>query len=199
MKKAVSIISLLALTVTNLFSQQNDFPIFTGSYLGQTPPGMTLEIFNQEAHSAAVFSPDGKELYLNLMSSRQILFMKMENNKWLAPPEVPFALSEGTGDPALSPDGEKLFYGTERPLPGKTELNPRTNIWVVEKADGTWGTPYHIGPPASDVRPMYVSSTNDGTLYLTGNKQRGIYRSVFKNGKYSIPERLPEKNKCKNV
>jgi len=126
--------------------------------------------------------------------------MKFDGHKWSAPELAPFAYDCFEFEPLISPDGKKLFYGTRRPLPGKTELNPRTDIWIVEKADGTWGTPYHIGLPVIDIRPMYVSSTNDGTLYLTGNKHRGIYRSSFKNGKYSIPERLPEKiNKFPNA
>jgi hypothetical protein len=70
MEKAVFIFSLLALTVTNLFSQQSDFKNLTGLYLGKEPLGKIPELFvpgiiSVEAnfgHSAAVFSPDNSEV-----------------------------------------------------------------------------------------------------------------------------------------
>lgn len=78
MKKAVFIFSLLALTVTILFSQQNDFPKLTGPYLEQKPPGKTPEIFapgivtTKEDEYAFEISPSGDEM----------LFVR---SKWMEP------------------------------------------------------------------------------------------------------------------
>jgi len=45
MKNGLLIFCFFILIVTNLLSQQTDFPKLTGPYLGQKPPGMTPEIF----------------------------------------------------------------------------------------------------------------------------------------------------------
>ena len=50
-------------------AQENDFPVLQGPYLGQNPPGVYPELFapgivsveENFEHSAAVFSPDGKD------------------------------------------------------------------------------------------------------------------------------------------
>jgi hypothetical protein len=65
---AVSAFVVLAPLVV---AQGDGFPVLEGSYLGQKPPGTTPEVFApgiisvQEnfEHSAAVFSPDGSEVY----------------------------------------------------------------------------------------------------------------------------------------
>jgi len=67
--------------------QTASLPHLTGPYLGQNPPGMTPkifapEIFNTEVHGGLVLSPDGQEMYWDLMEGEQnILFMKIENNQ----------------------------------------------------------------------------------------------------------------------
>ena len=50
-------------------AQENDFPILTGHYLGQEPPGRTPEIFapgivsSESIEFKIAFSPDGKYLF----------------------------------------------------------------------------------------------------------------------------------------
>ena len=52
------------------YPEQDDFPVLKGPYLGQTPPGMTPEIFapgvlNNDKTGAfcTIFSPKGDEFY----------------------------------------------------------------------------------------------------------------------------------------
>jgi hypothetical protein len=52
--------------------------------------------------------------------------------------------------------------------------------------------------PVSDIRPMYVTATESGTIYATGNLQRGIYRARMMDGRYQLPERLPDEINGKN-
>ena len=71
MKKPICIISVVIVSLTIIIAQQKDFPKLKGPYLGQKPPGMKPEIFapgiisvdENFEHSAAVFSPDGKEVF----------------------------------------------------------------------------------------------------------------------------------------
>lgn len=110
--------------IFNCYAQQDDFQVIKGSYLDQKPPGMTPvlfapDIFKAEVHRGLVFSPDGKEVYWDLMEEgRNILYMRVENNQWTKPAEVPFKSSYGTGDATISPDGSKLFFTSQESIEG---------------------------------------------------------------------------------
>ncbi len=45
---------------------------------------------------------------------------------------------------------------------------------------------------------MFVTEANSGTIYTTGNKQRGIYKSKYTDGHFEIPIRLPDEINSKN-
>lgn len=55
--------------ILNGCNSRDDFPVLRGPYLGQTPPGMTPQVFAPDVFSdfkytfCSVFSPDGKEYY----------------------------------------------------------------------------------------------------------------------------------------
>ena len=184
---------LISCDKKKLTGPNGDFPVLIGPYLGQTPPGMAPElfapeIFNQEVHSTAVFSSDGTELYWNLMSSNQIFFMKIENNEWSSPQEVPFALSGGTGDPALSHDGNKLFFTSFHPIEGTSN---KENIWYVERSENEWLDPKPLG---SAVNELYMhwqhSVASNGNLYFSADNDqdnKDIYISEFINGEFIDP------------
>jgi Tol biopolymer transport system component len=120
------------------------------------------------------------------------MYMNIEKDRWTKPSAGPFFYDTFEFEPNFSPDGKKVFYGSRRPLPGQTEPNQNTEIWIVEKEDSGWGTPYPIGSPVSEAIPMFMTATKDGTIYFTANSERGIYRSKFIKGKYTQPERLPD-------
>ena len=70
--KVICVVLLISATLAPCISaQQSDFPVLTGPYLGQNPPGVYPELFapgivsveENFEHSAAVFSPDGSEVY----------------------------------------------------------------------------------------------------------------------------------------
>jgi len=178
-------------------------PLLKGKYLGQKNPGVEPKIFAPGIIStmdgyefSCTFSPDASELLFTWrlpgITGNRIKHMKCESSRWTAPELAPFAYDCFEFEPVFSPGGKKIFYGSRRPLPGQTKLNNNTDVWIIEKTIAGWGKPYPIGSPVSKALPMYVSVTNDGTIYFTGNIKRGIYKSKFINGKYSVPERLPE-------
>ena len=121
----VLFVLLVIFPADHLVSDPN-FPELTGPYLGQEPPGSSPEkfapdVFDSEVHTAAVFSPDGQEVYWKLLSEEmdEILFMRLEDGKWTQPQVVPFASRFfDSDDPSFSPDGEKLFFTSWRPPGG---------------------------------------------------------------------------------
>jgi len=89
-------------------------------------------------------------------------------------------------EPCISPAGDKLYYGSRRPLPGNKENNQSADIWVVTKTKDKWSEPEYIGS-----NMMYVSVAANGNLYYTGMTEgasmRGICKMEYKNGDYSEP------------
>jgi len=194
----------------------DDFPLLTGPYLGQTPPGATPQLFAPGIVSTGMYTrdvamtPDGQELYFGVLLGRfsTILETHVEQGRWTRPEVAPFARDARFFDlePAISPDGQRFFFLSTRLAearePGEAEIRAWSNqdIWVMDRVGGAWGEPYNLGPPVNtDAPEFFPSVTRDGTLYFTRGSEDGqesyIYRSVFEDGRYQEPEKLgPEVN-----
>ena len=181
MKKAVLIFCLLVLTVTNLFSQQNDFPVLIGSYLGQTPPSMTPEIFapgivsTEKVELNAVFSKDGKLFYFTRKNDSglyQILEMKMEGNQWSTPRVAPFSGVYEEADPFITHDGKYLFFISKKP---EKTYGPTHEIWIMKWEESYWSEPYNPGSPLNtEYNEIYPTLSLNKTLYFNSNKANGL-------------------------
>jgi hypothetical protein len=179
MKKLILINCLLLIAVVLTFAQQDKFPKLTGPYLGQKPPGMTPEIFapgiisKDGVQSKLLVVPDGKEIIFKNMimtgnspSDRKSSFVsiKMIDGVWGLPSEIPFSTQYVNDEPALSPDGKKLFFVSNRPKQGEAELQKMPDIWMVCRTDSTWNNPINIGAPINtdgvEVQPSLVLTRN---------------------------------------
>ena len=214
MKKIRFTLSFLLL-FTSLLAQNNverHFPVLKGPYLGQDTPGLTPELFapniisNGLANRDVAISPDGKEMYFSVNTTRHefatIVFTKQIKGVWTKPEVVDFATDSRYKyiEPAFSYDGKKLFFVSNMPKDGKGEPIAE-DIWVVEKVNDGWGKPYNLGKPVNfEGGDFFPSLTKNGTLYFTRNELEGrisnIYRSKLVNGKYSTPEKLPKQVNC---
>lgn len=182
------------------------FPVLKGDYLGQEKPGRTPKIFAvgivsghgfDNEHSPAVFSPDLKEVYWTQKFRGPILFMRQEGGVWTAPEKAPFCSEFGDGEPIFSPDGQKLFFLSFRPLePGGP--SDKENMWVVERTSSGWSEPKPVSPliNAFDLHWLFSASEN-GTIYFASPKEGGfgandIYYSRIINGEYEEPINMGE-------
>ena len=173
-----------------------------GPYLGQKPPGKTPEIFtpgivSTDYHDFGItFSKDGREMFFTRREDRQtgnrILHMKEKNGRWTKPAPAPFASDYRESEPNFSPDGKKIYFNSRRPVPEGIKTLNEMNVWIVQKKGDLWGEPYLLGSPVMDIIPMMVTETLKGTIYTTGNVERGIYKADFENNRFNTPERLPE-------
>ncbi|MBU1013894.1 MAG: hypothetical protein KKG99_12900 [Bacteroidetes bacterium] len=188
----------LQILLANCQTSQKDFPVLKGSYLGQKPPGNIPEIFapgivsrdNYFEHSAAVFSPDGNEVYWSgkPQGTRyfEINFMKIINGTWTEP-KIAFAHKERNfGNPVFSSDGNKLFF------------NKDGDIWFVERQGDEWSKETKISSVVnSDVSDDLHTITKDGSVYFrrykpneSFGKRALVYFSRKINGDYTDPELL---------
>jgi hypothetical protein len=138
-------------------------------YFGQTPPGSKPRIFAPGIVSSAAsfdfsvtFSPDGREFYYCQRKDggrNTIMVSRWEKDGWTAPEEASFSKGFPSTEPHITPDGRKLFFGTNRPRPGVEQAE--YGIWSVERTgEGRWSEPRYHG------LGMYVSTARNGNLYM---------------------------------
>jgi hypothetical protein len=198
------VISLILISSCNRH-QNTDFPVLTGPYLGQSVPGTTPEVFAPGIVSTGLYTwdiamaNDEKEIYFCISdaASTAIFVTKLLNKRWTEPVITTFS---GKGyfdfEPHISPDGNKFFFLSNRPPPGK-EPKPGwyyQKIWMMERNDSGWGEPQLVKEPVnSENNEFFPSVTNNNTLYFTRGTKNGktrIYKSRLENSGYTEPETL---------
>jgi Tol biopolymer transport system component len=203
--RAIYVVVLLSIIfVLSFSSQQDDFPVIKGPYLGQKPPGKVPKVFEPKIVSTgldelnSVFSPDGREFYFcvrNFLGAVSIFQMKMEGEKWTQPKLLPFASRYGDIDVTMSPDGNKILFSSRRPIPGSDEPKEDYDFWMVKREGNTWGEPIYLGKDInSDSHDYYPMMTNSGAIYFSSQREgpgtNNIYRSEFVDGKYAKAAKL---------
>ena len=180
---AVVLMTIFLLTIHSC--RQDECLIPKGPYLGQTPPGTTPKVFalgivSTEHHEHGItIHPKGDEIYftrrINVEEGNRIFYTKMENGRWTKPGLVPFASPYKESSPNFSPDGTRLFFNSRRPPPENVDSPHPLNVWMVHRRGDAWEEPEMMGSPIMDLFPMFVTQAKNGTIYFTGNVERGIY------------------------
>ncbi len=190
------------LKVKGADSGPRHFIVPEGRYFGQKPPGLEPEIFapgiiSTDGYEFAItFSPGGKELYFTRRGGEKnyptnyLMVCRYEDNRWTEPEIASFSGEYFDFESHISPNGNRLYFGSQRPKP--QGIKAEGDIWLLEKTDRGWGEPKFLDAPVNNGFAMYVTSAKNGNLYYTGDD--GLYRSIYKNGKYSEPEKLKDEN-----
>jgi Tol biopolymer transport system component len=200
MKRVFLLVAVIfQFSIANCQTTPKDFPVLKGPYLGQKPPGNIPELFapgtvsrdDYFEHSAAIFSPDGNEVYWsgkpNGARYFEIYFMKMINGKWTEP-KIAFS-REGNNfnNPVFSSDGNKLFFKIDG------------DIWFVERQGDEWSDVAKISSVInSAVSDDLHTILENGSVYFRryyANEQFGKRSLIYisrktKNGNYADPELL---------
>ncbi|MEQ8478526.1 hypothetical protein [Fulvivirga sp.] len=198
MNKYITIIAAFFLG-TQAFSQE--------AYLNQKPPGLEPGVFAPNIVSlpdqheyGSVFSADGLEFFFAIAENgkNEILTMKFANGNWGKPETILEHKTYSYNDPMLSPNGERLYFISDRPLDGKGDVKDY-DIWYVEREGEFWTKPINVGYAInSEKNEYYISFSAEGTLYFSSNKNADegenynydIYSSQYRNGKFSSPIKL---------
>jgi hypothetical protein len=179
--RTLALLGLLAAVSAALAASGSGFPRLNGPWLGQSPPGLTPELFapgivcsGLNERDVAV-SADGREIYFGVSFGRvtTIMWTRLQGGRWSEPEVAPFAADAAYFhfEPALSADGRRVFFLTNRPGPGG-EAKPgwaNQTIWAADRAaDGSWGEPYDPAPEINGGGLQFFPSlTRDGTLYFS--------------------------------
>jgi hypothetical protein len=173
-----------------------------GPYLGQTPPGRTPEIFapgfvSTSAHEfSCSFTPDGAEFYFARrdpdLGLPLIMVARLLDGAWTEPAVVPFVHNRMSFEPRVTPDGDRLYFTWENPVPGQE--GPPMNIWYVDRKGDGWSEPRDPGPPLNPMKAMYVSLTQEGAIYTSdvseGPGREAIAMARMADGQYGNLVRL---------
>jgi hypothetical protein len=118
------------------------------------------------------FTPDGKTAYFASSTgffpiTRQATIYEshLVDGAWTTPVVAPFSGQYSDIDPFISPNGQRLYFSSIRPVDGA----PRADIelWYVERTSDGWGEPVHLGPEVnSPADELYPSADARGTLYF---------------------------------
>jgi len=211
MKKFVRIAALLALAIVILLTlipfvvippdrveRDSNFPVLTGPYLGQKPPGRTAELFAPDIiaadlHSVTAFSPQGNEVYWRPMteemsvSAEGTLYFASGGDIYRAHPEgdeyaAPERLDEAIntrfeeGHPFIAPDESYLLFSSD----GHADNLGTHDLYIsVREADGTWSEARNLGAGInSRYQELYPTVSPDGKyLFFLSDQERG--KSVY--------------------
>ena len=165
--KIFVLVIVIIFTSKVILAQENtNNTTFKMSYLGQTHPGNTPEVFapgiisTKEHHEfSCTFSADGKEFYFNRVM--QIMVCKWEEGGWTPPKPVEFIGNYRAHEPYITYDNKYLYFGSMRPNPDFPNEEEPYGIWRVERIGQKWSDPIYIG------FGMYVTMTNNNIIYLT--------------------------------
>lgn len=120
---------------------------------------------------ATSLSPDGKALYFNrsdIPGIYQIWVSEKNANEWGATAKVGFSDNRYADvDPFVSRSGDRLYFSSDRPLPGASDTKPTAdyNTWYAPKVNGAWAQPVYGGPTInSDADEVFISETVSGQV-----------------------------------
>lgn len=207
--KSISM-SLLLLSISSWVIAQekatDDFPTLSGPYFGREAPRQEAGLFmdgvictEDGPEMNAAFSSDGREFYYcGLHQDRWTIFVTRErNDRWVKPEPMPFTADYTDRDLTISPDGQRIYFGSNRP---RTEGRPRLerlDIVLTERlANGRWSEPRNVGPIINtDHGENYPSVAENGNLYFFSCREDGnglcdIYMAKFGQSGYESPRNL---------
>lgn len=173
-----------ALTMSGASLAGNDPSIPKGPYLGQTPPGLTPEVFApgivSKGHRelSGFFAPDMEEYYFTKKTPDDgkwwLVTMKQEDGQWHEA-----GVTARVGRPILTPDGKTMLLGKQ----------------YRERTENGWSEVKSLGPLFADIRIMRLSASANGTyVFDEGTRDgKGLLRSSrLKGGEREAPKPLPD-------
>ena len=146
---------------------------YSGDYFGLKKPGLQPKLFApgfistpHQVEFSGTFSPDGTEFYFTRRRfgpDQRVWYTRRDSDgSWTRPTTAPFSYDAAEYEPCFTRDGKRIYFGSQRPLPGEVTNNQTYDIWVSEKTADGWSEAQHVGGSM-----MYVSIARDGTMYVS--------------------------------
>jgi WD40-like Beta Propeller Repeat len=144
---------------------------------------------------------DGREIYFCRSVPPHYFYTmyvsRFEKGRWSNPDVLPFSGRWRDSDPVLSPDGQQLFFVSDRVVDGKDSHTFRAYVSRRSQGGG-WGEPALLPEPINQPEQFnvyFISMARNANLYFTrfpavGGGNSDVYVSRFVHGHYVTPENL---------
>jgi len=191
---------LLILFAFNKAFAQLDYP--AGELPVDTPRLFAKGILSDGLNNRDfAISPTGDEIFFTIQGPRfalsSILRLVKKDGKWSKPEVAPFSGKWRDLEAAFSPDGQFIYFSSDRPVSGDTKKD--FDIWRVKRLPGgKYGEPENLGPVVNSAKnEFYPSVTRSGNLYFTveadyGKGSEDIVICKPNGTGFGKPESLPE-------
>ena len=119
-----------------------------------------------------------------------------KKGKWQKPAPASFSLKPGVWkdiDPFITPDGQQVYFQSNRPVKPNGTASKQFDIWMVSKTPKGWSEAKHLGNIVnSDSSEAFASITREGKLYYGSMRKESygkldIFSSVQKDGVWQTP------------
>ncbi len=153
---------------------------------------------------SVTFSPDGREVYFTRYTastqSTHVMRSTLVDGVWQTPQPEDFSSDAWSDlDPALSPDGRRLYFVSTRRRPSRdaavTSTTPEMDIWFVEREGSGWSTPRWIAELSSDAKEGSPTIDRNGTICFFSSRENSsgnnaIYCAAPTGSGWAKPVRL---------
>ncbi|MBI3580072.1 MAG: PD40 domain-containing protein [Ignavibacteriales bacterium] len=150
MSRISTILFFLIINIAGSFSFSQELKPYAHKEQLKQPIEFAPGIISTGLEFDLSFTPDGREAYFvradTVRKLPVIHVSRFENGKWQTPNIASFSGHFNDVDPLVTYDGNKLFFGSKRPL-ANTETTPKKDhdIWWVERNGSEWSEPKHAG------------------------------------------------------
>jgi len=200
--KTLLILTFLLVFITSCQnSEKSNLALFSNQIPEDTPLVFGPDIISTDdaMDFAITFNPEMTELFFTRRKPEEqnkVYAMKLIDGKWTAPEVAFFSASKGWDfEPHINPKGNRLYFGSTRPLNDTIEPSGLYQ-WYSERLNDTWTEPQVINASFSNEKMMmYLTSSKDETIYFTiigDGINSGLFYSELTDTKYDLLNRLPE-------
>jgi Tol biopolymer transport system component len=143
------------------------------------------------------FTPDQCEVYFTRFNAAprwyHIMRSIWRDGAWQPAEAVAFSGDAWADmDPALSPDGRRLYFVSTRPTPDGHTAS--TSLWYVDRVDGRWSEPHWIAAAGTDGHSGSPTVDRAGSLCFFSDRGQPGHNRIFcataANGGWATPAPL---------
>ncbi len=164
-------------------------------------------VSTENAEFDLIFTPDNKTLFFTRRigeEKQKIYTSHFTGNNWSKPVIASFS-TDRDEYPNITPDGNTLYFGSERPIPGRPNKgNFDTNIWKTSWVNDSWSAPVPLDSTINNVQeegeewPLHNENhfnTADGNTFylctmLRGEQGIDLYKTTLVDDLFTKPEKL---------
>lgn len=147
-----------------------------------TPKEFAPGVISTGHEFTITFTPDQCEVYFTRFNTTprwyHIMRSVWRNGTWQHAEPVPFSGDAWADmDPALSPDGGRLYFVSTRPTPNGN--SGRTSLWYVDRVDDRWSEPHWISAAGTEGHSGSPTVDRDGTLCFFSDRGQPAHNRIF--------------------